>query len=166
MDGDQVPIGSSRFSARSRRLGLAGGVLAAGLVLATASGAQAKDEFEDGFKIELGRIAAHEAVHAGKHILGGVFHDHGDHGGYQGGYGYPAYGHGYGHGGNHYRHHRGHHWKHHRHHRGCGHHSSTHVYYVPVPAPYYYESHTTTVYGYPPGGHPGGWQPVDWEDDD
>ena len=32
--------------------------------------AQAGDEFEDAFKYELGRIAAHEAVFAGRHLLG------------------------------------------------------------------------------------------------
>jgi hypothetical protein len=46
-------------------------VLGLGLLLAT-SPAQAKDEFEDGFKDELGRIAAHEAVHAGKHVVAAV----------------------------------------------------------------------------------------------
>lgn len=46
-------------------------VLGLGLLLAT-SPAQAKNEFEDGFKDELGRIAAHEAVRAGKHVVAAV----------------------------------------------------------------------------------------------
>lgn len=36
--------------------------------------AEAKDEFEDGFKSELGRIAAHRAVYAGGQILGAVIY--------------------------------------------------------------------------------------------
>ncbi len=32
--------------------------------------AEAGDEFEDAFKYELGRIAAHEAVYVGRHVLG------------------------------------------------------------------------------------------------
>ncbi len=62
---------------------LAGLGFCALLVLATP--AQAGDAFENGFKDELGRIAAREAVHAGKHILvsvldPGAHHRHESHG--------------------------------------------------------------------------------------
>jgi hypothetical protein len=43
----------------------------AALVLAAAP-ARAGDEFDRAFKYELGRIAAHSAVHAGAHIVGAV----------------------------------------------------------------------------------------------
>jgi hypothetical protein len=43
--------------------------VAVGLLLLSAPAAQAKDEFEDAFKYELGRIAAHEAVRGGRIIL-------------------------------------------------------------------------------------------------
>ncbi len=42
------------------------------IVAAAPQGAQAGDDFERGFKRELGAIAAHEAVGIGRHILGGV----------------------------------------------------------------------------------------------
>jgi hypothetical protein len=38
-------------------------------LLLTSIPAQAGDEFEDGFKDELGRIAAHEAVYVGRGLL-------------------------------------------------------------------------------------------------
>jgi hypothetical protein len=46
--------------------------VAAAAVCLLAWPAHAKNEFEDAFKYELGRIAAHEAVHVGKQILGVV----------------------------------------------------------------------------------------------
>jgi len=42
------------------------------VVLIAASPATAKNEFENGFKDELGRVAAHEAVGAGRQILAGI----------------------------------------------------------------------------------------------
>jgi hypothetical protein len=47
------------------------GVTGLALALLSASPAEAKDEFEDGFKDELGRIAAHEAVGVGRQVLAG-----------------------------------------------------------------------------------------------
>lgn len=46
-----------------------GAIAAAALSFAAPGDARAGDEFEDGFKDELGRIAAHEAVGAGRQIL-------------------------------------------------------------------------------------------------
>ncbi len=37
-----------------------------------ASEARAGEDFERGFKNELGRIAAREVVHAGRHLVGGI----------------------------------------------------------------------------------------------
>ena len=48
------------------------GVMGLALVLSGAEPASAKDEFEDGFKDELGRIAAHEAVRGGRQILASI----------------------------------------------------------------------------------------------
>lgn len=75
---------------------------AAAAVLLGSSTAQAGDEFERAFKSELGRIAAHEAVYAGRHFLASALL------GYGAPYGaaYPRHGHG------HHRHHRRH-WRHH-----------------------------------------------------
>jgi hypothetical protein len=74
--------------------------------------AHAKDEFEDAFKYELGRIAAHEAVHVGKQILGVVIFGSPGHGHYT----YPDYG--YGHPDRHrHKHHRKHYKRHS--HAGC-----------------------------------------------
>ena len=112
---------------------------AAVMIVGVATPAQAKDEFEYAFKVELGRIAAHEVVYAGKHILGAALH-----GGHypQGGYGHRSYGypghhryydhnhHGYGHDygyrdhGHVYRRH-GHRYGHYRP-RHRGHHVSDH----------------------------------------
>ena len=60
----------------------AGGAVAvcALFTLALPPGADAGDDFERGFKRELGAIAAHEVVGVGRHILGGVVtgqHGHG-----------------------------------------------------------------------------------------
>jgi hypothetical protein len=63
-------------------------VLAALLWMPPAT-ARANDEFERAFKFELGRIAAHEAVHAGKHVLGEILFGHP---GYYGPAPVPAYG--------------------------------------------------------------------------
>jgi hypothetical protein len=107
------------------------GLIGCALALLVAAGpAAAKDEFEDGFKDELGRIAAHEAVGAGRAALGYILLGHpgyGDHrhDPYPYGYGYnervvyyPSEVHHH-----HYyygkKHHRGHHHRHHGHH---GHH--------------------------------------------
>jgi hypothetical protein len=136
---------------RTRPQGIVAALVAFALVLLAGSGAQAKDEFEDAFKYELGRIAAHEAVYAGKRLLGTVL------------LGYPVapvpvyvpapaygYGHGryYGHRG---RGHRGHHppglYKHtkpHKYYQHSGHHpyaaghSSSHVYVVERESHHYY----------------------------
>jgi hypothetical protein len=143
----QAATGSlERSSVRTRRHGLTAALLAFALVLLAGSGAQAKDEFEDAFKYELGRIAAHEAVYAGKRLLGTVL------------LGYPvapvpvyvpppAYGYGYGryygHRGHrppgHYKHYkRGKHYKHSGHHPYPGGHSSSHVYVVERESHHYY----------------------------
>ena len=93
----------------------------------------AKNEFETAFKYELGRIAAHEAVFAGRYILGVIVsgdphHVHGAHA-CNGHVPYPPYGYGpypyYGYDGHgHYKHHgHGHHKHHgHGHHKHHGHH--------------------------------------------
>lgn len=86
---------------------------AALLLVGVAAPAEAKDEFEHAFKHELGRIAAHEAVYAGRHILGAVILGSRGH---HGGYGRHPYG--YGHSGHHRGRHRGHG---HRHHYGYHH---------------------------------------------
>ena len=57
-----------RDERRARRiLGILG--LVTGMALLVAPQAQAKDEFERGFKDELGRIAAHEAAYLGHGLL-------------------------------------------------------------------------------------------------
>ena len=60
------------------------GAAALGAVIAVGmpESASAGDDFERGFKRELGAIAAHEAVGIGRHILGGVI---------TGGYGHHGY---------------------------------------------------------------------------
>lgn len=93
------------------RAGLASAVPASALLLAVgllgAPEAQARDEFEKGFKSELGRIAAHEAVSLGFGVLGEIFqpvygghrrysppprrHRHYRHRYYRGGYGDDPY---------------------------------------------------------------------------
>ena len=83
--------------------------LSAGVLVLFASGAQANG-FEDAFEHELGRIAAHEAVYAGKHILGAVLLGYpGQHGRHYSGYGqrrhYSGHGHRRHHGNGHYGHH-------------------------------------------------------------
>lgn len=110
----------------SRRAGwqcLAGAFAAAALLLVPSS-AIAKNEFETAFKHELGRIAAHEAVFAGRYILGVIVsgdphHVHGAHG-CNGHVPYAPYGYdsylSYGHG--HYKHHGHGHQKHHGRHHG------------------------------------------------
>ncbi|UCE85969.1 MAG: hypothetical protein JSU66_16860 [Deltaproteobacteria bacterium] len=120
----------AKSSVRTRRRGLVAALAAAALVLLVGAGAQAKDEFEHAFKYELGRIAAHEAVYAGKTLLGAVLL------GYPPGavpvYApYPAYGYGHGHRG----HHPPGHYKHHKHgkHRGA-----SHVYIVERESHHYY----------------------------
>ena len=69
------------------RKGLMSLVLAFVLSAALVSAAQAKDEFEDGFKYELGAIAARSAVGLGVGVVRGVL-GHGVH--YDGYYGPPA----------------------------------------------------------------------------
>ena len=99
--------------------------------LALASPARAGDEFEDAFKYELGRIAAHEAVGLGRGILAQLIlggpGGHGHHHAYPGPrYRYPdpyygdyrGRGYGYGYGDDHrYRKHKRRHHHHHHHHR-------------------------------------------------
>lgn len=96
--------------------GAAGLLLAAGLLAAPA--AQAGDDFERGFKNELGRIAAHEAVTVGFGVLGEVFAPvFGGHGTYasRGHHRRRHYSYGGGHRGRPYvRHFRRHHRQHHR----------------------------------------------------
>jgi hypothetical protein len=122
---------------------------AAGLCLCVSPEARAGDEFEDGFKDELGRLAAHEAVVVGRGILAQVLLA-GDPGYYGGYYPYPThrpryhhdydrgdwghyrhypgwrysyyrpYWHGHGHGWGHHRHHKRHYQRHHHGH-GCRH---------------------------------------------
>lgn len=115
-----------------RGLVTAAALLAAALF--SAPTARAGDEFEDAFKFELGRIAAHEAVSVGRAVLvGGFPYPYGHYPYYGAYYGTPYYypyfyghyghhrhhygGHGYGH----FKHHRGHHG-HHGHHRRHGRH--------------------------------------------
>ena len=110
-----------------RGLGALGALTAAGLLLATPDAARAGDEFEDGFKDELGRVAAHEAVGVGRGILAQVLL--GGHPGYYGG-GYPSYpihGRGYddddrGDWGYHHQQHDGYNRRHYRPYSGHGHH--------------------------------------------
>ena len=112
-----------------RHWGWVAALAAAALIVGIATPAQARDEFEYAFRVELGRIAAHEAVYAGKHILGAVLH-----GGHypRASYGYQSHGyprhhhyyddcdrHGYGH---HYRHHG----RHDGHYRSRGHRGRRH----------------------------------------
>lgn len=123
------------------------GALAAAMFLAAPEGARAGDEFEDGFKDELGRLAAHQAVVVGRGVLAQVLL-----GGYPGYYypvDYPTHrphyydrGHerGYDHGHGHYRHHGGypgyyprwghayggHRWGHYGHPRNHHHHHHRH----------------------------------------
>ena len=104
-------------SIKCRSWGWVVALAAAALIAGVAAPAQAKDEFEDAFKYELGRIAAHEAVYAGKHIVGTLLHvGHRHHGGH--GYQGCSYGYGY-----HYRHHGHHRGSRYRHgsHRGDRH---------------------------------------------
>lgn len=54
--------------------GIAAAGVVAGLLLLAPSAATAKDEFEDAFKYELGRIAAHEAVGLGRAVLGAIIY--------------------------------------------------------------------------------------------
>lgn len=54
------------------RVRMGAGITGLALVLMGSSPAAAKNEFENGFKDELGRVAAHEAVGAGRQILAGV----------------------------------------------------------------------------------------------
>lgn len=113
----------SRTAARAT---LAIFALGAWMLLAPAS-AQAKDEFERGFKDELGRITAHEAVNAGKHVVGAILYGGPHHGGHAP-YGYGRYERhdGYAHVPPGHRKHWKHHhkrWKHHHRHRGHGYHA-------------------------------------------
>ena len=149
MSASQIPGNHDRFSNDFKRLRralqLACGALAAAWLLAPAS-AEAKNEFEDAFKYELGRIAAHEAAGAGRSLLGSILfghHGHGHHGGQRrGGHGYGGYddrydyryeryeyGDRYYDDDHEYRDERRHHRKHRRHHRrhhGRGHHGCDH----------------------------------------
>lgn len=75
-------------------------LLGSGVLFAAPQSARAGDDFERGFKRELGRITAREAVRVGRDVVGGVILGRGHHGG--GYYGrapyYPR---------RHYRRHRG-----------------------------------------------------------
>ena len=125
-------------SIKCRHWGWVVALAAAALVAGVAAPAQAKDEFEDAFKYELGRIAAHQTVYAGTHILGTVLgggHRHHRGCGHGYAYGDPGhhqdYGH-YGHG--YYRRHYRNHYRNHGHHRGWryrhgSHHGDRHGYY-------------------------------------
>jgi hypothetical protein len=101
---------------------------------------RAGDEFEDGFKDELGRLAAHEAVVVGRGVLAGIllgghpgyypppaypthrphYYDDYPRHHYHHHYYYPRRHYGYGHWNGHHHHGWGHHRHHHRHH-GCDH---------------------------------------------
>jgi hypothetical protein len=115
-----------------------GAIAAAALSFAAPGDARAGDEFEDGFKDELGRIAAHHAFGVGRAVLGQVLLA-GDPGYYPPYYGYsdyPIYGRYYDRDDDDWRprhHYRDRHWGHgyrshrwHRHHGprwgGWGHH--------------------------------------------
>ena len=91
--------------------------------------AEAGDEFEDAFKYELGRIAAHEAAYVGRHVLGTLVagaHPYGP----GPARAYPVYvavpeARPHHHHGRRHGHYRGRgHWRdrHHRHDHRCGHH--------------------------------------------
>ncbi len=71
---DRETMELTRGRKRALMLVPAGIVLGALFVLAAPEPANAKNEFEDGFKSELGRIAAHQAAGLGRGILGQVIH--------------------------------------------------------------------------------------------
>lgn len=121
------------------------------LVALTAPRAHAGDEFEDGFKYELGAIAARTAVGLGFGIVRGPVHvEHGYDRCYecrQGRYEHRGRGHG------HYR--DGHHWRHKRighHGHGRGRHNERVVY---RPYRVRYERHVVRHYPRPPMYWPG-----------
>ena len=60
----------------------AGLLLGSGVLLAAPESARAGDDFERGFKRELGRITAREAVRVGRGVVGSVILGHGHHGAY------------------------------------------------------------------------------------
>ncbi|MCP4003367.1 MAG: hypothetical protein GY725_04150 [bacterium] len=64
----------TRIGRTGVRVLLPAGLVLGLLIVLAPSGARAGDEFEDGFKSELGRIAAHEAFGLGKGVLGQVIH--------------------------------------------------------------------------------------------
>jgi hypothetical protein len=157
IEGGRVPPGAVTEMSREKRgaVGSAEGILSrrgartaitviacAAALLVAAAPASAKDEFEDGFKDELGRIAAHEAVGAGRAMLGyillghpGHYGNNGHHDPYPYGRGYhervvyyPVEVHHYHH--HYYRKHKHHHHHHHYgyHHGGCDHEDHHHHY--------------------------------------
>jgi hypothetical protein len=120
---------------------LAAAVLLGGLALLGASSAQAGDDFERGFKNELGRIAAHEAVSLGTSLLGGLFYPvSGPHRTYSD-YGYRVYR-------NHERHKHRRHFRHHpKRHRHHVHHQGHHRGSCGYPSYERYESYKRDGYG-------------------
>jgi hypothetical protein len=62
---------SNRTNRRRGFGGLAVAALAAGVALLSAGPAQARNDFQNGFEDQLGRIAAHGAVSLGLHVLAG-----------------------------------------------------------------------------------------------
>ncbi len=71
---------SFRSLCRVRVTGAAAVVAFAGVIALGASPVHAKNEFEDGFKDEAGRIAAHAAAGAAVAVFGGIIHGPPGHG--------------------------------------------------------------------------------------
>ena len=89
-------------------------VLGLSLALVTPTSAFAKNEFEDAFKGELGRIAARHAAHGGRHLLSAIL------------LGPRHHAAGHGSGGHHGHYDRGHHYGHAPYHHGYRHHDYGH----------------------------------------
>ncbi len=114
-----------RLPARAGRLAklVALALVVFGASFLASAEARAGDEFERGFKIELGRIAAHEAVHGGRYILSSILLGHPSHHRH-----YEHYrGHSY-YGGHHYYAPHATYRESHHHHEGCGHRFRGHRY--------------------------------------
>lgn len=114
-------------------------LLGMGVLFAAPQNARAGDDFERGFKRELGRITAREAVRVGRDVVGGVILGHGHH---RGGHYYgrtPYYPR------RHYRRHHGYYRPYRRHRAyGYGPRRVVHEHYhhnVPCDAPEVHEHH-------------------------
>lgn len=108
---------STLRSPRFAKTAVAALAVALGAIALSAAPAQARDEFENGFEDQIGRLLAFEAYRVGSVILGGGY----PYAGYYGGYARPRYEEHH-----HYyppqrRHYRPRHIHHHYHSRDCGH---------------------------------------------